>query len=278
MTEELEQTANPYNQRKAWQEENAPRQTASADTMFFEEAQPTSKATRSEATPAKTETSTNYKKRYDDLKKHYDGKVAEFKQKELELLAQAQGAQPQYKPPKTREELEAFRAQYPDLLETVETVAHMRSQEEMQSVQTKLQAIEEREAMIARREAETKLRDRHPDFEDIRGDEKFHAWAKEQPQEIQNWVYRNPDNVSLASRAIDFYKMEKGMKIHNTPPSSKSRKPSNNAADFVSTKTTGVDAKSPKIWTQREITALSADEFERFESEIDQAIQEGRVR
>ena len=62
MTEELEQTANPYNQRKAWQEENAPQQTASADTMFFEEAQPTSKATRSEATPAKTETSTNYKK------------------------------------------------------------------------------------------------------------------------------------------------------------------------------------------------------------------------
>ena len=87
MTEELEQTANPYNQRKAWQEENAPRQTASADTMFFEEAQPTSKATRSEATPAKTETSTNYKKRYDDLKKHYDGKVAEFKQKRVRVIS-----------------------------------------------------------------------------------------------------------------------------------------------------------------------------------------------
>ena len=54
-----------------------------------------------------------------------------------------------------------------------------------------MQAIEEREAMIARREAETKLRERHPDFEDIRGDEEFHDWAKEQPEEIQGWIYNN---------------------------------------------------------------------------------------
>jgi hypothetical protein len=33
---------------------------------------------------------TNYKKRYDDLKKHYDQKIATFKQKELELTAMAQ--------------------------------------------------------------------------------------------------------------------------------------------------------------------------------------------
>jgi hypothetical protein len=189
----------------------------------------------------------------------------------------AQEAKPRYTPPKSQEELEEFRSKFPDLFETVETVAHMRSQEQIDSVQQKLKAIEEREAMIARREAETKLRERHPDFEDIRGDESFHAWAKEQPQEIQDWIYRNPDNVSLASRAIDFYKMEKGLKIHSSKPT-RSAKASNNAADFVSTKTTAVDAKTPKIWTQKEIAALSIDEFERFENEIDQAIQEGRVR
>ena len=133
--------------------------------------------------------------------------------------------------------------------------------------------------MIARKEAENKLRERHPDFEDIRGDDEFHQWAKTQPEEIQRWIYKNPDNVALASRAIDFYKMEKGIKINDGSSKNKSRsQPSRqNAADFVSTKTTAVDAKQPKIWTQREIAALSIDDYDRFEQEIDLAIREGRV-
>ena len=47
---------------------------------------------------------------------------------------------------------------------------------------------------------------------------------------------------------------------------------------MVSTKTTAVEAKEPKIWTQEEISDLSMDEFDRYEKEIDQAIIEGRVR
>ena len=47
--------------------------------------------------------------------------------------------------------------------------------------------------------------------------------------------------------------------------------------DRVSTKTTGVEPQQAKIWTQREIAALSLDEYDRYEEEIDRAIQEGRV-
>jgi hypothetical protein len=47
---------------------------------------------------------------------------------------------------------------------------------------------------------------------------------------------------------------------------------------MVSTKTTSVEAKEPKIWTQEEIANLSMDEFDRLEPEIDRAIEEGRVR
>ena len=49
------------------------------------------------------------------------------------------------------------------------------------------------------------------------------------------------------------------------------------AADMVSTKTTSVDAQQPKIWTQREIAALSMAEYDKHEKEIDKAIMEGRV-
>jgi len=136
--------------------------------------------------------------------------------------------------------------------------------------------IEEREAAIGRKEAEATLRSRHPDFEDIRGDEKFHAWAKEQPEQIQDWIYNNPNNVPLAIKAIDLYKMETGLNTKAKQPTGKSQS-ARSAADMVSTKTTSVDTKEPKIWSQREIAKLSMVQFDKFESEIDQAIMEGRV-
>ena len=129
-----------------------------------------------------------------------------------------------------------------------------------------------------KREAETTLRNRHPDFEDIRGDEAFHQWAEEQPTQIQDWIYNNPDDVALASKAIDLYKLETGQPATRTRLSP--RKQSANresAADIVSTKTTQIDSAQPKIWTEREIAAMSIDQFDKFEDEINQAMSEGRV-
>jgi len=58
------------------------------------------------------------------------------------------------------------------------------------------------------------------------------------------------------------------------PTSKKSRK---SAANMVSTKTTAVEPKQDKIWTEREIAKMSMDEFDRFEDEIGKAIHEGRI-
>ena len=38
-----------------------------------------------------------------------------------------------------------------------------------------------------------------------------------------------------------------------------------------------VYSKQPKIWTEREITAMSLDQFDKYEDEIKQAMMEGRV-
>ena len=46
---------------------------------------------------------------------------------------------------------------------------------------------------------------------------------------------------------------------------------------MVSTKTTTIDAKQPKIWTEGEIAAMSLDKFDKYENEIREAISEGRV-
>jgi len=274
-----EQEANPYNAKKAWHKPDGP-QMQSADSLFYEgQATPQQEAPdedEQDAPPKRKRA--NYKKRYDDLKKHYDDRVSQFKQREQELLAETRASQPQYEAPKSIEDLEKFREEYPDLYETVETVAHMQSERQVQELQGQLSAIQQRETDIMRREAETDLRTRHPDFEDIRGNEDFHNWAKEQPEEIQDWVYKNPNNVALASKAIDLYKLENGVQTLQPRRQSQQQSRQGSAADMVSTKTTTVDAAKPdKIWTEREIAAMSIDEFDALEEEINQAVNEGRV-
>ena len=271
-----EEVSNPYNMNKAWHTPDGPK-SDTADGMFFERSkqQATSEeapdAVENEQAPKKR---TNYKKRYDDLKRHYDQKLSEFKQKEQELTAMAKNAQPQYEAPRTPEQLEKFKTEYPDLYDTVESVAYMRSSEQVNQLQEQLQMIQQREATALKREAEADLISRHPDFEDIRGSDNFHKWAEDQPEQIQDWIYKNPDNAMLASKAIDLFKLETGL---STQTKSQPRKPQGSAADIVSTKTTTVDAQQPKIWTEREIAAMSLDTFDKYEAEINLAVTEGRV-
>jgi len=273
-----EQVPNLYNAKKSWHTPDKPSQ-GNADGLFYErqETQATSTDEESDRPPEEKQAKgANYKKRYDDLKKHYDQRVSQFKQKEQELLAEAAVKAPAYKAPKSLEELEQFKASNPDLYETVESVAHMQSESQTQELRDQLSVIQQRETDLLKREAESELKKRHPDFEDIRGDNDFHIWAKEQPEAIQQWVYANNNDATLASRAIDLYKMEQGA---NQPKQRQSRKKeAGNAADMVSTKTTAVDAKAPKIWTQREIQMMSIDAFDRHSEEINLALEEGRIR
>ena len=278
-----EEEANPYNMHKSWHNDQEGMPTESANSLFYV---PQQQATSNEAPDVKVEEEkrprkkTNYKKRYDDLKKHYDDRISQFKQREQELLAENRAIQPNYKAPKTAKELKTFKNEYPDLYETVETVAHLQSERQIQDLQAQLSVVQQREADIMKREAESGLREAHPDFEDIRGSEEFHSWAKEQPEQIQDWIYKNSIDAKLAGKAIDLYKLEQGI---NTPSvqskrSQRGQPTSESAANLVSTKTTTVDAANPqKVWSEREIAAMSIDQFDKFEEEINQAVTEGRV-
>ena len=280
---EEEEVSNPYNARKPWHKQGRKQTPSAAESLYYEDDDDNEpqqqKATRKKAPSSEDEPSTNYKKRYDDLKKHYDQKLSEFKRTEQELRDQAKEAEPQYQAPKTQEDLDRFRTEYPDLYDTVETVAHMRSQQEVEALRSKLSVIEQREAEIAAREAESALQERHPDFDQIRGDDSFHEWAQEQPDQIQDWIYNNPNNVTLAVKALDLYKLETGKGQGSRKRRSGNRQPQGgSAADMVSTKTTNVDAKEAKIWTESEIAKMSLDQFDRHEDEIKIAMEEGRVR
>jgi len=279
-TEVHEENANPYNQKKSWHtdvEENFD----TADGMFFNKPKARPKKETTDEEPVEQEATRDepykrpdYKKRYDDLKKHYDSKLNEFKSREQELLEKAAENRPQYKAPKSPEELEKFRQEYPDVYEVVETVSHLQAEEKSKDLKEKLERLQQREQELIRKDAEKRLMDKHPDFEDIRNSDDFHSWAKEQPKSIQDWIYSNADDADLASRALDLFKRDIGIDVPKKSNSQKSRK---SAADMVSTKTTTVEPKQTKIWTEKEIAAMSMDEFDRYEAEISEAMQQGRI-
>ena len=284
-----EETPNPYNQRKDWHVEDD-KPFVSSNSMFFEE--PQNKLFKSDdITEVEAEGSVNteeleskkdtpykkpdYKKRYDDLKKHYDSKLNEFKSREQELLEEAANSRPTYKAPKSPEDLEQFKNEYPDVYDVVETVAHMQSETKAKVLEERLSKLQERENNLVRDAAEKRLMERHPDFEDIRNSDDFHGWAKEQPKSIQDWIYSNADDADLASRALDLFKKDFGIEPTKTKSSSKQTRKS--AADMVSTKTTSVEPNQEKVWSEKEIAAMSIAEFDKHESEISEAMQYGRI-
>ena len=292
MTEEVktEEQPNPYNLKKSWHE-GTDKPFQSSEQLYFEDPSEKNKLFKSddvneaeqagnvevenlETTKDEPYKKPDYKKRYDDLKKHYDSKLNEFKVREQELLNEAASNRPAYQAPKTQEELEEFKTKYPDVFEVVETVAHMQSESKAKVLEERLSQLQEREAQMLRQSAEERLMEKHPDFNEIRNSDDFHAWAKEQPQSIQDWIYNNSDNPDLASRALDLFKKDLGIE---TAPKKTTSKKTKSAADMVSTKTTSVEPKSEKVWSEREIAAMSMDEFDKHEAEISEAMQQGRI-
>ena len=291
-TVQKEETPNPYNAKKDWHKGDD-KPFVSSNSMFFEEPSEKNKLFNSnDITEVEAEGSVNteelettkdapykkpdYKKRYDDLKKHYDSRLNEFKSREQELIEEATQNRTDYKAPKSPEELEQFKNDYPDVYEVVETVAHMQSETKAKVLEERLSKLQERENQLVRQDAEKRLVERHPDFEDIRNSDDFHGWAKEQHSSIQAWVYENNDDANLASRALDLFKKDIGMETPKTKSSSK--KPTKqSAADMVSTKTTSIEPAQEKVWSLREIEAMSVQEFDKHEVAISDAMQEGRI-
>ena len=287
MTEEVitenqePQKANPYNAKKDWHDVKD-KPFVSSDSLFFENPVSTehdesdaieAEKQEVEANKDKPYKRPNYKKRYDDLKTHYDSRLNEFKAREQELIQKAVSNRPEYKAPKSAKELEKFKNEYPDVYEVVESVAHIQSENQVAELQTRLDAMQGRETEILKQEAEKDLRETHPDFDEIRNSDEFQDWANLQPESIKDWIFNNPSDANLASRALDLFKKDIGLE----QPKSNSKQTKQSAADMISTKTTSVEPNQQRVWSEREIAAMSVTEFDKYESEISDAMQEGRI-
>ena len=304
-TNEVE--ANPYNRKKYWHTDDVmPKTLVSADSgpaepdpdkktgfdyatnTTTDSVNPNVLSTSETATSDKVEdsplsnveakpyTKVDYKKRYDDLKRYYDRKLGEWSNKEGDLKAQLRDNRPKYTPPKSADELSAFKKDYPDIYGVVETVSHLQSQTEMKGLQEEVDSLKKANQALSQREAQLELSKFHPDFNQIKESDDFHNWADTQPMEIKKWVYENTSDGKLAARAVDLYKKDRGLGLDKKPQESKTI---TQGADLLVKTNEQIQppTNNKVIFKSSDFAKMSDAEFERNEKSILIAQREGRI-
>lgn len=281
---------NPYNKNKTWDDEGKTGEAfVSADdsmayvsrpkTVIMDKMEDTKPAVQPSGDEPEDSrfSKVDYKKRYDDLKGHYDKQVNSFRTQEKELRKQLNDNAPVYEPPSTPEELAKFREENPSIYNVVETVAHMEAGKKVTDLQAKLDAVTETLALSQAREAYAELKVLVPDFEQIRGDDNFHNWVEQQPQQIQDWVYKNSTDVQMAAQAINLYKASIGMQQPNEsqPPQFNTQQGADQAVSVRNGREEPTSRE--KVWSRSEIASLSPAQYEQHREAIDAAFADGRI-
>ena len=208
----------------------------------------------------------DYKKRYDDLKRHYDQKIEEFKVATAKVESDKQTIE-------ATGNLEAFRSKYPDVYEAVEQLSSAKADSQIASLKEEIDSLKGNEKNLKKEKAYEELLRLQPDFDTLKTDEKFLKWLSQQPESISNGIYNNNTDAKWASRVVDLYKADSGSK--GTQLSKKA-----DAASSVSSPTPReISSKggNEKVWKASEIERMKPWEFEKYEKEIDKARSEGRL-
>ena len=258
-------------------QEQAEAATVQEDTETSEEiASSDINATPSTGRPENAEDRV-FKKRYDDLKRHYDSTLSKHKDQVRTLRTQLETSTKEFVPPKSKDELDAWKQEYPDVYDMVETIAMTKADARAKEIEEKYQSLQVQQEQISKEKAEVELLKLHPDFTELRQQDDFHEWAGKQDPTIQGWLYENTSNATLAARAIDLYKMDQGISDLSKKESKDLKK---EAAKAISKTKKAVDSEIPtkKIWSNSEIAKMNPRTFAKFEAEIDEAIREGRVQ
>ena len=231
---------------------------------------------------AKQQEDHDYKKRYDDLKKHYDTKLNEFKSEREQLASELEAVKQRAyelprgtKPPKTMEELEDFKERYPDVFEVVQTVSSVQTEAQIAKLRQDLETVKKREKTLEKEKASEELLRLHPDFNDLKSDEKFLKWLDDQPEQISDGIYKNNTDAKWASKIISLYKAEMG--ISNKKPTRSKESDAAMSVTRQQPKEVATKDSTKKIWKGSDIARLKPWEFEKVEAEIDLARQEGRI-
>jgi len=215
----------------------------------------------------------NFKKRYGDLRRHTQEKEKEFQAQLDKLQSQLEAAtKNELVLPKSEDEVEAWAKKYPDIAGIVEAIADKKASERSSDLDGRLKEIEALRATAKREKAEAELISMHPDFQEIRADDAFHAWAEKQPKVVQDALYENSEDAKSVARVIDLYKADQGIK---TKVSSSSDKAAASSVKAKGRSTPDTD-DSAKYIRESQVAKMSMKEYEKRMEEIFDAQRSGK--
>jgi len=242
-----------------------------AELIAEQKNEPEAEEVDAEAEPTNAEEK-SFKKRYGDLRRHSQKQLQEQVEKINALQSQLEKSTKQeIKLPKSDEDIDAWASQYPDVAAIVETIAIKKAKEQSSGLEARVKEIDDMRDKANRDKAEVELMTAHPDFDSIRDDDQFHEWAEEQPKWIQDALYENDDDARSASRAIDLYKADKGIKTKKTTSNK-------DAAKAVSKTNTRSEPSSEESGSIKESTVqkMNAHQYEKNADKIMEAIRSGK--
>jgi len=275
MAEEVKpETKVAFANRKYSNEDKRKMEEEELEQLIAEQKGETTEATEevAEAEPINAEEK-SFKKRYGDLRRHMQDKEKDWDDKFKTLQRQLEDSTRQeIKLPKSDDDIEAWATEYPDVAAIVETIAIKKAREQAAGLEERVKEIDEMKADAARKKAEVELMTAHPDFGEIRDDDAFHDWVDEQPKWVQDALYENADDSRSASRAIDLYKADMGIK--------KQKPASNNkdAARSVNSRSNATPDSddSKNVFKESQVNKMTAQQYEKASDAIMEAIRTGK--
>ena len=162
--------------------------------------------------------------------------------------------------------------EYPDVAAIVETIAIKKAKEQTDVLDKRVKELNTMQLNVTKEKAEAELLKLHPDFNDIRETDEFHNWAEEQPKWVQDALYENDDDARSAARAIDLYKVDKGLNEKKAP----STKDAARATNAKSTRTKPQEDDTGDYLRESAVQAMSAKEYEKNSDDIMEAIRTGK--
>jgi hypothetical protein len=211
----------------------------------------------------------SFKKRYGDLRRHMASKDKETDERIKALEAQlTKAAKNELVLPKSEDEIAEWTKKYPDVAGIVESIADKKARERSTDLDKRVQDIERMRVEAVKEKAEAELLKLHPDFADIREDDKFHEWADEQPKWVQDALYENVDDAKSVARVIDLYKVDSGIK----------KSSSKSAASAVNTrsKASPTADESNNYIRESQVDKMSDKEYAKNQEAIMEAMRTGK--
>ena len=214
----------------------------------------------------------SFKKRYGDLRRHMADKDKKTEERIQALEDQlSKAAKNELVLPKSEDEIAEWTKKYPDVAGIVETIADKKARERSSDLDKRLENIETMRVEAVKEKAEAELMKLHPDFSEIREDDKFHDWAEAQPKWVQDALYENVDDAKSVARVIDLYKIDAGI----TTKKSDNKKSAASAVNTRSKASPTAD-ESNNYWRESQVDKMSDKDYAKNQEAIMEAMRSGK--